>query len=96
MALEPIATPLETPDPPETNFKKNTTAVKDKLYTEKIKIETLGKGDIFSAKAAGINKFLTYGNKIYGSLGFDPYRAGGIENVKSGNDVLYDSKVSAT
>ena len=94
MALESTTTPVVKPDPPETNFQKKLNATTNTLYTEKIKIETLGKGDVFSAKAAGIDKFLTYGNKIYGSLGFDPYRAGGVEGVKSGNDVLYDSKVS--
>ena len=94
MPLDPIQ-PIKKIDPPETNFQKNVSSGLNNLYAEKIKIETIGKGDIFSAKAAGAGKFLTYGSKIYGANGFDPYRAGGIEGVKSGNDVLYDSKIGA-
>jgi len=95
MPLDPIQ-PIKKIDPPETNFQKNLSLGLNNLYAEKIKIETIGKGDIFNAKAAGAGKFLTYGSKIYGANGFDPYRAGGIEGVKSGNDVLYDSKIGAT
>lgn len=95
MPLDPIQ-PIKKIDPPETNFQKNISSGLNNLYAEKIKIETIGKGDIFNAKAAGAGKFLTYGSKIYGANGFDPYRAGGIEGVKSGNDVLYDSKIGAT
>ena len=53
-----------------------------------------GRGDEFSAKQANQAKYATYGSKIYGKLGFNPYQPGGIPDKKSGMDVLYDTNTT--
>lgn len=46
-----------------------------------------GKGTVFSAKQANVDKFQTYGSKVYGKLGYDPYK---------NNDKVYNDKTDWT
>jgi hypothetical protein len=68
----------------------------DENLPKLIDVHNMGKAKDFSAKQANLAKYVTYGSKTYGKLGFDPYKSGGIPGKKSGMDALYDDNTSWT
>jgi hypothetical protein len=86
----------DVPKPKETELDKKLNRLAnehlEKTLPSMVNVYNMGKSKDFSAKQANLAKYATYGSEIYGKLGFDPYKAGGIPGKKSGMDVLYDEK----